>query len=268
MIDESSLKIDAVRVTEVLSAFLRKQVERLGRDGAVVGLSGGIDSSVSAALAVHALGPERVLGLVMPERDSHPDSRRGIRAERVRRWFDARRKAHGVSSFAETLVSLRNCDIRDDVARQRCKPRTRMLLLYAAAERHNYLVLGTTNRSEFLVGFFTKYGDGAADVEPLVPLYKTQVRQLGRRLGIPERILDKPPSSDVVPGITDEQRLNLPYAVLDRILYGREKGLSDEQVAEAVGVGIETVHYVAGLRRDSAYRRDPPAIPSIRTAGS
>ena len=142
-----------------------------------------------------------------------------------------------------------------------------MVILYSHAERHNYAVLGTTNRSEYLTGFFTKYGDAAADVEPLIPLYKTQVRQLARILNLPPSIISKAPSSDVVPGITDEQRLNLPYSTLDKILYCCEEGMSDSQAAEAAGVEVETVEYVRSLMRNSSYRRDPPAIPSWRAAG-
>ena len=302
MIDESALSIDPERVLAVLETFLREEVERLRRDGGVVGLSGGIDSSVSAALAARALGRDRVLGLIMPERDSNPSSKRdavalakqlripykivsisgvlrrlgvynspwrhlipyGVRARTYRWWLDSRGKERGIPSFADTLTGIRNGHLRDAVSRQRCKPRTSMVILYSYAERNNYLVVGTTNRSEFLTGFFTVHGDGASDVEPLVPLYKTQVRQLAKRLDIPEPIINKAPSSDVVPGVTDELRLNLSYSVLDRILYCCERGMSDPEVAASVGVTRETVDYVRKLQRDSSYRREPAAIPSLR----
>ena len=139
-----------------------------------------------------------------------------------------------------------------------------MVALYSAAERHNYMVVGTTNRTEYLIGFFTRYGDGAADVDPLVPLYKTHVRNLARGLDIPAAIIGKAPAGDAVPGVTDEMRINLPYAVLDKVLYGCEKGLSDVDVASGAEVGHETVAYVRRLMRDSAYRRAQPAIPSQR----
>jgi len=301
----SALDIDPQSVLAKLEGFLKEQVDRLHRDGAVVGLSGGVDSSVSAALAVRALGPDRVLGLIMPEMESNPDNKRDalalarqlriphkvvrlsrvlrqlgayrypwsalipyrIRARLVRSRLDSWQKERKTSSFADTLVGLRDSDLRGAAARHKSKARTRMVVLYSHAERNNYLVVGTTNRSEFLIGFFTKYGDGAADVEPLVPLYKTQVRQLANHLGIPASIIAKAPSSDLAPGVTDELSLNLPYPVLDKILYCCEMGMSDAEVAEAVGVDVETVDYVRRLQRDSSHRRDPPAVPSLGLDG-
>jgi len=300
VLNDFSLAINTESVAATLEAFLREQIGALHRDGAVIGLSGGIDSSVSATLAVRALGKDRVLGLILPERDNSSLSKRyavglarqlGIRCEirkisralnalgvynsfwrhlvpyriRARMAQDrikAQQKETGQSSFEENLLSLKTDAMRQAASRYRCKPRIRMVALYSAAERHNYMVVGTTNRSEYLIGFFTRYGDGAADVDPIVPLYKTQVRQLARHLDLPEAIIRKVPAGDAVPGVTDELRIGLPFEALDKVLYGCEKGLPDGEIAAGADVGHATVAYVRRLMRDSAYRRAQPVIPT------
>lgn len=299
------LSIDASVVATGIEGFLRQQVDTLRREGVILGLSGGIDSAVVATLAARALGPERVLALIMPERDSHPQSQRDalhlVRMLRVRYqvivlthllsaigiyrkvplWLVPfrglrervvalyhRRYARELpeSPFMAGLLGTRGIEggwLRRGYAYVRIKHRLRMILLYYHAELENLLVLGCCNRSEVMTGFFVQYGDSAADAVPLGPLYKTQVRELATYLGIPPAIVAKPPSPDLLPGLTDEGALGLSYEVLDRILWRLEAGIAPEQVAVALTVSPRTVEYVAELMRRSQHMRLLPPAPAL-----
>jgi len=301
------LSIDSASVASQIEDFIRREVERFKRDGAILGLSGGLDSAVVAALAVRALGPGKVLALIMPELDSAPQSKRdaldlarglGIRCKTVgltkillpigiygkvplwllglrplkermvRRYYEgfSERLGEYETPFAAIMVGTRGVRgpwLNQAVAYHRVKVRLRMVLLYYHAELENLLVLGTCNRTEKAVGFFVKYGDAAADIAPLEPLYKTQVRQLAAFLGIPEAIRAKPPSPDLLPGISDEYALGLDYTTLDRILWRLERGMDAEEVAAEVGVELGLVRYVGELRRRSEHMRAPPSAVSL-----
>ena len=298
------LTIDAASTTAQLLEFIRQEVESFQRDGAIVGLSGGIDSAVVAALAVRALGPEKVLALLMPDRDSARASKRdalelaqrlGIRhktvgltkflfllgiywkvplwllglrhfqAQFVRRYHDSFVRDWGERPFAAILVGtkgLQNPWLNQAVAYHRVKVRLRMILLYYYAELENLLVLGTCNKTEKSIGFFVKYGDAAADIAPLESLYKTQVRLLAAFLEIPEEIIAKAPSPDLLLGITDEYAIGLSYETLDRILWRLEVGMEREEIAGALGVKPDAVDYVRELTRRSAHMRAQLGVPS------
>jgi len=276
-----------------VKAFIRRAVEDFQRDGAIVGLSGGIDSAVVAALTVRALGPERVLGLILPERDSEPRSKRD--ALRLARSLGIRRKTAGLTlplallgvyrqvplwilptrrlrakmvrryyaRYAETLGEeetpfsavmvgtrgLRGPWLNQAVAYHRVKVRLRMVLLYYQAELENLLVVGTCNRTELAVGFFVKYGDAAADVD------------LAAHLGVPPEIIARPPSPDLLPGLSDEFAIGMDYATLDRVLWLLEQGEEPGTIATALELDLAQVHYVQELARRSAHMRAPPITP-------
>jgi len=251
--------------------FIRAAVEANGYAGAVVGISGGVDSAVVGALAVEALGKRNVLGILLPERDSAPETlkdslavcdflgierivkpiTRVLRALGVYRLeppaFFVPRKVkeryvrQKVEAFGKDEAFLRDLEGGGDeeflrgAAYYRSKHRVRMVCLYLEAERRNFAVVGTTNRTEALTGFFVKWGDDSADIEPIIHLYKTQVFDLAKALRIPDRITAKKPSPDLLPGLTDEFALGMSYAELDSILMKIEQGrdLSDERL-EAV----------------------------------
>jgi len=299
------LTIDAVNLAAQLEEFIRVGVDNLQREGAVVGLSGGIDSAVVAALAARALGPEKVLALLMPDRDSARASKRdalklaqglrirhktigltkfllligiywklplwllGLRrfqAKLVSRYHDSFVKEWGESPFAAIMVGTKGLPgplVNQAVAYHRVKGRLRMILLYYYAELENFLVLGTCNRTEKAIGFFVKYGDAAADIAPLEFLYKTQVRQLAAFLEIPEEILSKPPSPDLLPGITDEYAIGLSYETLDEILWRLEEGIDTEEIARTLDLERDVVDYVRELTQRSAHMRAQPEIPSL-----
>lgn len=249
------------RIVEFLSAYL----ESSGARGYVVGLSGGVDSSTTAALAVKAVGSERVVALLMPDPSSTP--REDVEDAK------ALAKKLGVEyhvipidrAVAALTASMPLFDPPDRVALGNLKARVRMIMLYYLANRRNLLVLGSGDRSEILLGYFTKYGDGGVDLLPIGDLYKTQVRRLARHLGIPERIAYKPSSPRLWPGQTAEGELGLSYEQADQILYAiYDLGLSVEEAGKATGLPAALVEKVVERVESTAHKRRPPPIASLR----
>lgn len=193
--------------------WIRAQVREAKAGGVVLGVSGGIDSCVAAVLARQALGRERVLALLLPVR-SDPDDLRDARL--LVRKFGIRSRLLDASGIYDRLIQALPPAGR--LARSNLKPRLRMLILYYYANKLNYLVMGTSNKAERMIGYFTKFGDGAADILPLAGLLKAHVRSLAVELGIPGRIIAKVPTAGLWPGQTDEGEMGIPYADLDRIL--------------------------------------------------
>jgi len=302
----ASLRVDPGAVTESIVRFLRDQEAAFHRDGAILGLSGGLDSAVVATLAARALGPDKVLALIMPERDSSPESEadamtvirqlglpycrvdltpivaalgtykavplrffvaRRAKALAVRQEHDHIARELGRPPLYAGLLGTRGMPhdkmLNAGHAYIRAKHRIRLAVLYFHAEMDNRLVLGTTNRSEAMTGFVVKWGDNVADVEPILPLYKTQVRQLATYLGVPRAIIDKPPSPDLLPGLTDEYALGLTYELLDQVLDGLEQGLTPEDVASDRGITVEKARYVADLMANSRHMREMPPAPDL-----
>ncbi len=301
------MEIDAPSVAARIEEFIRRELDVRQRDGAIIGISGGIDSSVVGALLVRALGSERVLALLLPERDSDPRSRADALREVERlgvahREIDltpvlealgvydllhldvlpGRRIKEGVvawqhrrhtgtggeTPFRSGLVGTRGLGedqrfVDRGLAYSRAKPRLRMLTLYYVAEQENRLVVGTTNRSEYMTGFFVKSGDGATDIEPILPLYKTQVRQLAAYLGVPDVIVRKAPSPDLLPGIVDEAALGIDYETLDRVLDGLERGLDAAHVAVTRAASDAQVRDVQELVRRSQHLRELAPWPEL-----
>ena len=200
---------------QILLSFIRNEVEKVGVHRVVVGLSGGVDSSLSAMLAAEALGPSHVLGILMPYKGSNPESL--VHAELV----------VGKSSIDSLTVDITpQIDIyyerfpdADQKRRGNKMARERMTILYDHSARWNALVLGTSNKTELLLGYGTLYGDMASAINPLGDLYKTQVWALAEAVGVPEVIVQKKPSADLWAGQTDEGELGFSYREVDRLLY-------------------------------------------------
>ena len=288
------LKIDCEKEAERISAFIKDQVLSMHRQGVVIGLSGGVDSALSAALSVKALGKDRVLGLILPEKESSPESeklaleqaqRLGIVAEVVpitpvleafgtyekrdavvRSVFpdfgagDTMKIAlpsdilsrDGLNYFTLTVIAsdgkartarLSGEQARGIIAATSTKHRTRMMAQYYHAEKLNHLVCGTTNRSEALQGLFVKYGDGGVDIEPIAHLFKNQVYQLARHLGVTQAILDRAPCPDTYSApVTDEEWFfRMPWEQLDLLLYAWENKVDEAEVSRVTGLTAEQI---------------------------
>jgi NAD+ synthase len=246
--------------------FLRAHVREAGATGALIALSGGVDSAVVARLARDALGPSAVEGLQLPDRgfpkalaEETQDYAKelGIRARTV--------SIDGIESAVREALP----EVTDRITLGNIKARARMILLYAVARENRRLVLGTGNKSELLVGYFTKWGDGGVDLLPIGDLYKTQVRELARRLGLPGAVLERPPSAGFWEGQTDEAELGITYERLDRILLGIEHLLAPTEIAEATGESMDAVRAIALRIAENRHKRVPTPIPKLgrRTIG-
>lgn len=259
------VSVDPDEAVRVLERFLADYLAAAGRSRFVLGLSGGIDSAVSAALAVRAVGPDRVHAYALPEAATSPTDLEDAQA--VARQLGLAYRSRSIQPLLDAFPTA--FPEADRLGLANAKARFRMILLYAEARRSDALVLGTGNKSELLTGYFTKYGDGGVDVQPLGDLYKTQVFQIAEHLGLPERVRTKPPTAGLWPGQTDEDELGLTYAILDRILLGIEIKLPHEAIAEIVGVPASEVERVERMRRASQHKRRLSLNPriGIRTIG-
>lgn len=249
-----------------ITAFIKRHVEAAGAKGVVLGMSGGLDSAVIGALCVRALGKSKVLAIAMPAPDSDP--RDAKHAALVCKAIGIRLVTRPVGPIADgVLTALGSKPPAHALAN--AKSRARMILLYATAQTKGLLVCGTGNKSELLTGYFTKWGDGGCDLNPIGDLYKTQVRQLARHLGIPRPIIAKPPSAGLRPGQTDEGDLGVTYDELDAVLRGIELNQGLDTILRKTGLPKAKVERVQALVRKSEHKRHLPLVPKIgaRTVG-
>jgi NAD+ synthase len=249
-----------------LHQFLRAHSLPPAAEGVVVGLSGGIDSALCARLAADALGAPRVLGVLLPTA-GFPDSVR----EETERYAESLGIAHrtvpldGVARAFGALLP----EVTDRVTVGNTLARVRMTVLYALAREGGRVVLGTGNKSELLLGYFTKYGDGGADLLPIGDLYKTQVRALAAELGLPRAILDRAPTAGFWEGQTDEGELGGSYADIDRILLGFEQLRRPEEIHERTGFSLDAILRIEERVRRSRHKRRLPPVAKLglRTVG-
>ena len=253
-----SLEINAHSVVDVLVRFLAEEVKKAGFSRGVLGLSGGIDSSVSAVLAAKALGPENVTGVIMPYRASSPES--AEHAELVAKKLGIHHETVDITPMVDAYFKERQAD---HIRRGNKMARERMSILYDYSAALKALVIGTSNKTELLLGYGTLYGDTASALNPVGDLYKTQLRGLARHLEVPEEIAAKRPSADLWAGQTDEEELGFSYEQVDRVLYM----LVDERkrVQEVIDAGFEEVfvNRITQMIRRSHYKRRLPVIAKI-----
>jgi len=230
-----------------ISAWMAAQVRQAGAQGLVVGLSGGVDSAVVAVLGQRAVG-DALLGVLMP---CHSLPEDGELAGLLARTFGLPTLTVDLTPVYDSLLA--SLPPGSALAQANLKPRLRMTTLYYLANERNYLVAGTGNRSELMMGYFTKYGDSGVDMLPLGGLLKTQVWELARALGVPEAIVNRAPSAGLWPGQTDEGEMGITYAVLDRTLLALERGDTDE-------IDPATLMKVQDKIARSAHKRALPPI--------
>ena len=254
------LAFDHERATDDIVAFLRRRLDAANLETYVLGLSGGVDSACSAALAARAVGPERLVTVKMPSRASSPESRSDA---------EAVEEALGVPPQQRLLVEVgpmvdgwqRAVGDAEPAALRRgnVAARARMIVLWDLASRHRGIVLGTENRTEGLLGYFTIYGDAGSAVEPIAGLFKTQVWSLSGHLGVPRQVIEKAPTADLWVGQTDEDELGARYADADRVLYWSiDRGHAPAEVAEQTGLASDVVQRVLARHRATEFKREIP----------
>lgn len=242
-------------IAEQIAVWLREQLASTDAEGFACGLSGGVDSAAAAALAVRAVGPERVLAALMPCHSQPEDATLG---QLVADTFGISTVTVDLSETYDALSAQLPPDSQSDgLAAANIKPRLRMTTLYYLAQSRNYLVLGSGNRTELQVGYFTKHGDGGADLLPLGDLYKTQVWELARELGVPQEVVERPPTAGLWPGQTDEGEMGITYAELDRVL-------AAIAVDDISGIQPATLEKIRTMMTISEHKRVMPPVFRVR----
>jgi NAD+ synthase len=255
--DKQSLRGIKQRIVEFIAGYTKDA----GACKGIIGLSGGVDSAVSYALTCEALGSENTIGVIMPSVFSTVESKK--HAESIVETFGGTLRLYDITPVVESFRSLFNeCST---VRLGNIQARIRMIILYNVSSETGGLVIGTGNRSELLTGYFTQYGDGGCAVEPLGELYKTEVWALGRELGIPEAVLNRPPTAELWENQTDEGEIGIPYKMLDEILFLLIE--RNHRPAEIISRGYDsdTVKLVFDLVGKSKFKRHIPPSPRIRT---
>jgi len=260
-----NLSINTDLAREILTGFIRSEITRVGMSRAIVGLSGGLDSALSCALAAKALGAENVLAVRMPYKASSKDSL--DHAQLLIDQLGVQSKTIEITDMVEPLFK-RDPEI-SNMRKGNIMARERMIVLYDQSEVFKGLVVGTSNKTEILLGYSTLFGDSANALNPIGDLYKTQVRELSRALNIPAPIIDKPPSADLWEGQTDEKELGFTYEEVDKLLYLLVDQRYSPQEAIEAGFDEKFVKAVTARIRRNQFKRmqSPIAKVSNRTIG-
>jgi NAD+ synthase len=246
------LRLNGELAVAALTSFVADGNRSAGTEGMVVGLSGGVDSALSTALAARALGAERVHALYLPYRTSSPESLSDAQA--VADVCGLSLRVIDISAMVDAFFDQHEDDA-DRVRRGNLMARIRMAILFDQAKRFSCLVLGTSNKTEILLGYSTIFGDNASSLNPLGDLYKQQVWQLAAEVGLPEPVITKKPSADLWPGQTDESELGFAYNTADEVLYLMfDQGLRVNEVIDA-GYPEEIVNRIDSLERRNRYKR-------------
>ena len=261
--------IEPAQAIEVIIGFIRAQMAQTGFSRLVVGLSGGVDSATVAFLAARAVDPENLLAVRLPYRTSSEASE--IDALRVVDVLGCRTQRVEITPMVEPMLELIAGEDEGplNVRRGNVMARQRMIVLYDRSADFDALVIGTSNKTEALLGYGTLYGDMAAALAPIGDLYKTQLRAVATELGVPREILDKPPSADLWPGQTDEDELGRSYDLLDRALFALVDRRWSVDRCVAAGLDRSLVEWVAGRVARMEFKRQLPPVAklSLRTPG-
>jgi NAD+ synthase len=257
------LGIDPEATQQKITRFIKDYVEGTKVKGIVLGISGGVDSATTAVLCTTALGSDRVLALYMPEEETYnkTDQRHiALLAEKFKFQLET-------INLTETLKALYKAildnDQEDKLSRGNLKARARMLVWYYYANHKNLIVAASSDKSETMIGYYTKWGDAAGDIAPIMDLYKTQVQQLALHLGIPPVIARKPPTPALWPDQTAEKEIGLNYETLDLILYGLEHFMEPRTIAKQLGLPAKTVTTVKRRWLSSEHKRKMPLTTKL-----
>ncbi len=244
-----------------LEGFILKTMEDTGTSGAVVGISGGIDSAVIVKMCADALGPENVHAIFMPT-DLTPEEDYRQTKMMCDMWgvhYEVVNIQPAVDAFSE-MIPWDGCD---PLQKGNVMARCRMIVLYDHARRSRSLVYGTTNRTEYLMGYMTKFGDGAEDVTPMIDLYKTQVWQIAEVIGVPQEIIDKVPTAGLWKGQTDEEEMGITYHSLDQALNVLEQGGDDKAMATAANITMSKASEIRQQVKSMAHKHGTSILPEF-----
>lgn len=260
---------DALVLADQITDWLRDRIDEARADRFILGISGGIDSAVVAGLCARAVGGDRVLGIIMPSSSVEEDA---VEARKVIDAFGIRSLTIDLTAVADAVFAAMpsedtlyqdilqeevpaGSDARKQLARANVRPRSRMITNYYLANLSRGMVVGTGNKTEYMIGYFTKYGDGGVDVFPLLDLYKFEVRAVARAIGVPESVITRPPSAGLWVGQTDEDEIGVSYADLDTALLAMEAG-------DTSGIDAAVMERVIQLHNGSAHKRT--AVPAFK----
>ncbi len=251
--------IDVPHTIQLIENFIRTRVSESGRNGVVIGVSGGLDSTVIASIAVRSLGPEKVNAFFYPSLTTPSDDLGDVK------------ELCSILGVKLTIIDIQNIIQSFSAAIEKpedkmalewmnLKPRIRQTIWYFYANKLNCLVCGSSNKSELMIGYYTKFGDGAADILPIGDVYKTHVYQIAEFLELPQKILVKSPSAGLFEGQTDESEIGMTYTKLDSILFGLELFRTDEEIADRLEIPISEIKKVRSMIYRSEHKRRGPII--------
>ncbi len=269
-LNPSVLGLNLPDVTARIERFIRTYVENSGAKGIVLGMSGGVDSNTIAALSARAIGGDNVLGLLLPEKETR--SSQDIKDARVvAEKFGIQIQLCDITPAVEGIyAAIPIFDQADKLCKGNVKARTRMVFLYYHANKLRRIVCGSSDKSETMMGYFTKWGDAAADIAPIMDLYKTQVRSLAKHIGLPSKLAQKPSTPALWPDQMAESELGMKYEVLDLILFGIERFMSPKEISSQLGIEVTQVEVVKKRWLFSEHKRQMPLTPKLefRTVGA
>ncbi|HEW64349.1 NAD+ synthase [Fervidicoccus fontis] len=251
-------KMDYIKVDGAISSCIKNYLERSNASGYVIGLSGGLDSTVTLYMLVRSVGREKVFGLIMPEIESNLEDIND--AIYIAEKLGIKYSVLDITNVVRSALDLfgESYETADKKAKGNLKARARMMILYYFANKNNYLVAATSDKSEYLLGYFTKWGDGAGDIYPIANLYKTQVRQLALYLGVPEKISYKPSSPGLWPGQKATDELKYDYSILDKIIFLLvEKQETVENVSKMLNIEKSDVENIWNTILKNSHKRIP-----------
>ena len=266
----SVLELDLPEVEKRITRFIKEYVEKSGADGIVLGLSGGVDSNTIAALSSLSISGERVMGLLLPEQETY--NQKDISdAMTVADKFGLKTQVCDITPVLKSVYkTIPIFDHADKLCKGNIKARTRMIYLYYYANKLNRIVCGSSDKSETMMGYFTKWGDVAADISPIMDLYKTQVRKLAEHLGVPKELATKPSTPTLWPEQFAETELGIKYETLDLILYGLERFMNQEEISLQLKVDEAIVKKVKNKWLAAEHKRRVLLAPKLefRTVGT
>lgn len=255
--------MDICKAKDVIVCFIQDKVQKAGCEGVVLGISGGVDSALVAYLCVEALGKENVLGIHLPELGLTP-AEDVLDASEVAERLGIEFMVIDISGILGSFIeNVPKCGHDTALATGNLKARIRMSVLYYYSNLLQRMVVGTGNRTELLLGYFTKYGDGGVDIEPIGELFKTDVWEMARLMGVPSGIIEKAPSAGLHAGQTDEEDLGISYELADRFLTLLLEGEQAQVAQNILGMSVQQRDSLVKRIRANAHKRMVPPVPDM-----